>query len=136
MIRELFLGFIRVHILFHAAEAPVFGVALMTELGRHGYQIGPGTLYPILHGLARDGYLHQEGEVVNGKVRKYYRITPAGRRILARAQTQLHELVDEVLPGGGSKKPMKRLGTRSKTRKDRAGQEQGSPPPRTSRQGA
>ncbi|MFI5340603.1 MAG: PadR family transcriptional regulator [Candidatus Methylomirabilales bacterium] len=100
MLRELFLGFIRIHILFHAAEAPVFGVALMAELGRHGYQIGPGTLYPILHGLARDGYLHQEGEVVNGKVRKYYRITPAGRRILARAQAQLRELVAEALPGG------------------------------------
>ena len=123
MIRELFLGFIRVHVLFHAAEAPVFGVALMAELGRHGYQIGPGTLYPILHGLARDGYLRQESEVVNGKVRKYYRITPAGRRILARAQTQLHELVEEVLPVDRSKEPIKRLGTRSKTRKDRTRQE-------------
>lgn len=57
MLRGLFLGFIRIHILFHAAEAPVFGVALMAELGRHGYQIGPGTLYPILHKLARDGQL-------------------------------------------------------------------------------
>ena len=121
MIRELFLGFIRVHILFHAAEAPVFGVALMAELGRHGYHIGPGTIYPILHGLAHDGYLRQEGEVVSGKVRKYYRITPAGRRILARTQTQLRELVVEVLPVDGSKEPTKRLGTRSKTRKERAG---------------
>jgi PadR family transcriptional regulator, regulatory protein PadR len=116
MIRELFLGFIRVHILFHAADAPVFGVALMAELGRHGYQVGPGTLYPILHALARAGYLHQEGAVVNGKVRKYYRITPAGRRILARAQTQLHELVAEVLPVDRSQQPRKRLGTRRKTR--------------------
>jgi DNA-binding PadR family transcriptional regulator len=98
MLRELFLGFIRVHILFHAAEEPVFGLALMAELARHGYEVGPGTLYPILHGLEQQGYLRGEGQVVNGKLRKYYRITPAGRRILARAQVQLHVLVEEALP--------------------------------------
>jgi DNA-binding PadR family transcriptional regulator len=98
MLRELFLGFVRIHILFHAAEAPVYGVALMAELGRHGYRIGPGTLYPILHSLETQGFLRRENQVVDGKVRKYYRITPAGRRTLARAQAQLGELVDEVLP--------------------------------------
>ena len=98
MLRGLFLGFIRVHILFHATEEPVFGVALMAELERHGYRVGPGTLYPILHSLEQQGYLRRDGQVVNGKVRKYYRITPAGRRILARARAQLHEVVAEVLP--------------------------------------
>jgi PadR family transcriptional regulator, regulatory protein PadR len=98
MLRELFLGFIRIHILHHAAEESVFGLALMAELARHDYHVGPGTLYPILHSMEQQGYLRAAGQVVNGKVRKYYRITPAGRRILARAQAQLHELVDEVLP--------------------------------------
>ena len=98
MLRELFLGFIRVHILFHAGEAPVWGAALMEELARHGYRVGPGTLYPILHALERQGYLRHEPRAVEGRIRKYYRITPAGRRILARAQTQLRELVREALP--------------------------------------
>ncbi len=101
MLRELFQGFIRVHILFHAAEAPVYGLALMTELARHGYRAGPGTLYPTLHRLEQQGFLRRGDQVVNGKVRKYYRITPGGRRILARAQAQLRELVEEVLPDGG-----------------------------------
>jgi DNA-binding PadR family transcriptional regulator len=100
MIRELFLGFIRVHILFHAAESPVYGTALMAELARHGYQVGPGTVYPILHALERAGYLRRERRVVNGRIRKYYRATPAGRRILNRAQVQLVELAHEVLPEG------------------------------------
>jgi DNA-binding PadR family transcriptional regulator len=99
MIRTLFLGFIRVHILFHAAEGPVYGTALMAELARHGYQVGPGTLYPILHALERAGCLRREKQVVGGRVRKYYRATPAGRRTLSRAQAQLAELVGEVLPG-------------------------------------
>lgn len=98
MLRELFLGFIRIHILFHAAEGPVYGAALMKELARHGYQVGPGTLYPILHALQGQGYLRRREEVVDGRIRKYYRITPAGRRTLARAQAQLRELVEEVLP--------------------------------------
>lgn len=100
MIRELFLGFIRVHILFHAAEGPVYGTALIAELARHGYRIGPGTLYPILHALEDAGYLRRATQVVNGRVRKYYRATPAGRRILTRAQAQLVQLVEEVLPVG------------------------------------
>jgi len=98
MIRTLFLGFIRIHILFHAAEGPVYGTALMAELARHGYKVGPGTLYPILHALERAGYLRRERQLVDGRVRQYYRIAPSGRRTLARAQAQLAELVGEVLP--------------------------------------
>ncbi|MBI3024479.1 MAG: helix-turn-helix transcriptional regulator [Candidatus Tectomicrobia bacterium] len=98
MLRELFLGFIRVHILFHADEAPVWGASLMEELARHGYRVGPGTLYPILHALERQGHLRHEPRAAGGRIRKYYRITPAGRRILARAQGQLRELVREALP--------------------------------------
>ncbi len=98
MLRDLFLGFIRVHVLFHAAEGPVYGAALMAELGRHGYRVGPGTLYPILHSLEQQGLLRPERQVVNGKVRKYYSATPAGRRLLGRAQAQLRELAGEVLP--------------------------------------
>ena len=102
MLRELFLGFIRIHVLFHAAEEPVFGLALMTELARHGYQVGPGTLYPILHAMKASGYLRETRQVVSGRVRKYYRATPAGRRLLARAQAKLVELAHEALPADRS----------------------------------
>jgi PadR family transcriptional regulator PadR len=115
MIRELFLGFIRVHILFHATEGPVYGTELMVELGRHGYRIGPGTLYPILHALEAAGYLRRAAQVVNGRVRKYYRATPAGRRLLGRAQAQLVELAHEVLPadhGVGARRSTARRRTR------------------------
>lgn len=97
MLRELFLGFIRVHILYHAGGGRVYGAALMGELARHGYSLSPGTLYPILHRLEGDGYLRRQEAVVNGRVRKYYALTPAGRRTLARAKTQLRELVAEVV---------------------------------------
>ncbi|MEX2598747.1 MAG: PadR family transcriptional regulator [Dehalococcoidia bacterium] len=97
MIRDFFLGFIRIHILHHAAEEHVYGKALMEELARHGYELSPGTLYPLLHGLEKAGYLTRADEVVNGKVRKYYSITASGTQVLTEAKVKIRELVGEVL---------------------------------------
>ncbi len=97
MMRNIFLGFIRIHILHHANEGEIFGVAIMDELRRHGYSISAGTLYPILHFLEAEGYLTRRNEVVNGKVRKYYRITEKGVNALEEAKPKIKELVAEVL---------------------------------------
>jgi DNA-binding PadR family transcriptional regulator len=101
MLRDFFLGFIRIHILHHAALEEVYGVALIAELRRHGYELSPGTLYPVLHGLAAAGYLTATPRVVGGKVRKYYAITAQGREALAAARPKIAELVAEVLAGEG-----------------------------------
>ena len=101
MIRDFFLGFIKVHVLHHAAQEPIYGLAMMEELRRHGYELGPGTLYPVLHSLQEAGYLTREDRVVNGKVRKYYAITDEGRRALEEARPKIAELVGEVLEGEG-----------------------------------
>lgn len=95
--RDLSLAFVRVHILHHAAEGEIFGLEMIEELRRHGYAIGPGTLYPILHGLEQSGSLRARQQVVNGKRRKYYVATPKGRRVLADVRRKIRELVDEVL---------------------------------------
>jgi DNA-binding PadR family transcriptional regulator len=97
--RNFFLGFIRLHILFHASQEPVFGLDLIRELARHGYSLSPGTLYPMLHGLEGDGFLQLRKQVVNGKVRKYYRATKAGKQALADAHVKVGELVNEVYKG-------------------------------------
>jgi PadR family transcriptional regulator PadR len=97
MMRNIFLGFIRIHILHHANEGEIFGVAIMDELRRHGYSISAGTLYPILHSLEAEGYLTRRNNVVNGKVRKYYRITDKGVNALEEAKPKIKELVDEVI---------------------------------------
>ncbi len=94
--RNFLVGFIRLHILYHATHEQVFGLDLIRELARHGYNLSPGTLYPMLHGLEKDGFLQSNKEVVNGKVRKYYRATKAGKRALAGAHAKVRELVDEV----------------------------------------
>jgi DNA-binding PadR family transcriptional regulator len=86
-----YLGIIRLHILHHAAEEPIFGGAIAAELARHGYRIGAGTLYPILHGLEEKGYLRGEA---SGR-RRFYVATTRGRRALERARGKVKELFDE-----------------------------------------
>ncbi len=99
MLKEFFLGFVKLHIVYHASREPVFGLELIRELGRHGYNLSPGTLYPTLSKLERDGYLRCERQKVNGKIRKYYTATPLGRKALRDARRKINELVSEVLEG-------------------------------------
>ncbi len=97
MLRDFFLGFIKIHVLHHATQEPVYGVAMIAELARHGYELSPGTLYPLLHSLEEQGYLVHENRVVEGRVRKYYMITEEGRAALLKAKPKIAELVHEVL---------------------------------------
>ena len=94
--RNLFLGFVRLHILYHASKEPVFGLSLMEELARHGYRMSPGTLYPILHQMESNGFLFSEKNVVNGKMRKYYRITDGGKTALSLSYEKIKELSSEL----------------------------------------
>jgi DNA-binding PadR family transcriptional regulator len=97
--RDLYSGLIRLHVLHHAVRDPIFGLGMVEELARHGYRISPGTLYPLLHGLEKRGYL-RSSEVANGKSRrKVYRATAAGRRALLAAKTKVRDLLREMIEG-------------------------------------
>jgi len=98
--KRLFLGFVRVHLLHHAGEGEIYGTEMLEELGRHGYAMSAGTLYPILHELEKAGCLKGRKAVVKGKARRYYAITPLGRRVLGNSKRKIKELAGEVLPGG------------------------------------
>ncbi|HMF16317.1 MAG TPA: PadR family transcriptional regulator [Gemmataceae bacterium] len=95
--RHFFHGFIRLHILYHAAKEATYGAEIAEELVRHGYRLSQGTLYPTLHLLEELGYLVPRTKVVGGKQRKYYRATAAGKRVLKEAREKLQELVAEVI---------------------------------------
>ncbi|MFY9940395.1 MAG: PadR family transcriptional regulator [Silvibacterium sp.] len=94
--RELFFGLIRIHVLLHASHEPIFGLAMMGELEHHGYRIGPGTLYPLLHGLERTGLLKSTLKNVGGRSRRVYKITWAGKKALATAKAKVDELHEEL----------------------------------------
>jgi PadR family transcriptional regulator, regulatory protein PadR len=96
LLHGLFLGFVKLHILHHAGEEPVYGLWLIEELERHGYRLSPGTLYPILHSLDEEKLLKVESRVVDGKVRKYYLLTAKGKTALAEGKAKAQELIAEI----------------------------------------
>lgn len=96
VLRKVFLGFIHVHILHHAKKEPIYGSWMIHELEEHGYKISPGTLYPLLAGMEVDGLLDKYEKNVGGKVRKYYRITEKGERVLFEAIDRARELLKEI----------------------------------------
>ena len=98
--RDLYSGLIRLHVLHHAVEEPIFGLGMLEELARHGYRISPGTLYPILHGLERKGYLRSSEQRSGKSRRKVYRATPAGKKALAAAKSKVRELFQELIMEG------------------------------------
>jgi DNA-binding PadR family transcriptional regulator len=93
---DLYGGLIRLHILYHASQEPVFGLGIIEELGRHGYKLSAGTLYPMLHSMEEAGYLRSKPRIVVGKTRRNYVITAKGRVALAAAKDRVQELFGEL----------------------------------------
>jgi len=102
---DLYSGLVRLHVLYHASVGAVFGLGMIEELRRHGYRVGPGTLYPLLHGLERRGYLRSKKRLVEGKIRRVYAITKKGRTELVQAGQRVRELYEELVEGGGEPSP-------------------------------
>lgn len=101
--QELLVGLIRLHILHHAVEHEIYGQWMLDELAEHGYRLSAGTLYPMLHGLERRGYLVSREERDGSKRRKFYRATKKGIEGLAVAKIQLRELAGEAIEQSTSK---------------------------------
>jgi PadR family transcriptional regulator PadR len=95
--KDLYSGLIRLHVLHHACQEPIFGVGIIEELARHGYRLSPGTLYSLLRGLEEKGYLRSSEERGRKQPRRVYRATPKGRKALATAKVNVRELFSELL---------------------------------------
>jgi DNA-binding PadR family transcriptional regulator len=96
ILRKFFLGFMQIHILHHAKKDSFYGSWMIEELSEHGYNMSPGTLYPILHNMESSGLLEKEEKIVEGKIRKYYKITELGNEVLKEARKKAYELFKEI----------------------------------------
>jgi DNA-binding PadR family transcriptional regulator len=94
--QDLYIGLVRLHVLHHAAEGPIFGLGIIEELGCHGYRLGPGTIYPLLHGMVKRGWLRASAQIVAEKRRRTYAATGAGRRALKVAREKVRQLYEEM----------------------------------------
>ena len=89
-------GFVRAHILHHAAEESIFGQGIAQELRRHGYNLSAGTLYPLLHDLEQKGYLRSKQHREGRRVWRFYRATSKGKAELVIAKRRVRELFGEL----------------------------------------
>ena len=96
---EILSGFIRLHVLHHAAEGELYGKWMIEELAHHGYNVSPGTLYPMLHSLEKKGYLSSRKERDGRTFRRVYTATPLGRQALEVGREKLRERFREVAAG-------------------------------------
>ncbi len=104
--REILLGFWKVHILHHAARGPVVGQWMIRELRRHGYEVSPGTIYPLLARLEGRGWLECRKDPGRGpRARKEYSLTPGGRQALEFVKSRVEELYREVVLGEDEGRP-------------------------------
>ena len=99
--RYLYVGLIRLHILHHAAEDPIYGLGMIEELGRHGYKLSAGTLYPLLHGLEKRGYLVSSTIRKGSAERRMYRATRRGKAALSAVKVKVQELFGEIFEDVG-----------------------------------
>lgn len=95
--QHLLTGLIRIHLLYHACEGPIFGLGMIEELERHGYHLSAGTLYPMLHRLEQTGLLKSKEIQLDGRRRRVYRATPAGRKTMAWMRNRVKVLFQEIL---------------------------------------
>lgn len=96
-INEFFSSFIKIHILHHCLKEEIYGVWMIEELKEHGYKISPGSLYPLLRNLEEKRLIRSRTEQIGKVKRKFYRITPKGKKELTSAKIKLKELIGEIL---------------------------------------
>jgi DNA-binding PadR family transcriptional regulator len=106
--REIRLGIWKIHILHHAASREVWGLWLLDELAEHGHSLSPGTLYPALARMEQNGWLKRSGDAPHARARQTFRITPAGRRLLAALRRDVAELYEEVVEQSEHARPHRR----------------------------
>ena len=115
ILREILLAFWKVHILHHAEEHAIYGQWLLEELRRHGFQVSPGTLYPLLARMQRAGWLQvvkARNANPSPKARREYVLTAKGAQLLEQLRRQVeelhHEVIEEAKEAGRKRVPKKR----------------------------
>jgi DNA-binding PadR family transcriptional regulator len=94
--REFIRGFVKLYSLWRASKNEVCGAQIFDEMRALGFHLSAGTIYPTLHKLLRENDVTATSRIVNGRIRKFYRLTRKGRRELEEVQDRLKAVVRKV----------------------------------------
>ena len=97
--RDFIQGMLKIFVLHQASLGPIYGNKMSKALRALGYQIIPGSLYPLLHTLEKSCLLHSRIRVFKGRLRRYYVLTEQGHLCLSGLRQDLGELVKIVILG-------------------------------------
>ena len=95
--KSFWQGMVKLVILHQASSRPIYGGKLSKYLREQGYEVSPGSLYPMLHSLERGSYLRSHIRLYKGHARKYYEATPMGQSCLNELRQQFNGIVREVI---------------------------------------
>ena len=82
------------------AREPTYGNRLIDwikEITRGAISVNPNTMYPLLRDLEGRGLLDSSWEHPDRRTRRYYSITPAGRREYRRLRAEVEPFLDSVI---------------------------------------
>ena len=73
-------------------DAPQYGYSLVTTLKEKGLQVEPGTLYPLLRRLEKQGFLESKWDTNETRPRKYYLLSDTGKEALGLLLKELESI--------------------------------------------
>ena len=97
MQREFLVSLWKIEVLSLAANGPVVGLEMLRDLRDRGYDVSPGTIYPLLRRMAEYGWLAapREGRA-HVHARREHHITDAGREVLDELRAEIARLHDAL----------------------------------------
>jgi PadR family transcriptional regulator PadR len=87
-------------VLHLVAKEPTYGNHLIDgieEMTEGVISVNPNTMYPLLRQMERDGLVEGRWELPDRRTRRYYSITPAGRREYRRLLKEVEPFLDSVI---------------------------------------
>ena len=82
------------------AREPTYGnrlIEAIEEITQGTISVNPNTMYPLLRELESQGLVEGQWELPDRRTRRYYSITPAGRREYKRLRVEVEPFLDSVI---------------------------------------
>jgi DNA-binding PadR family transcriptional regulator len=73
-----------------------YGYSLLQNFTGRGMSIEPGTLYPLMRRLEKQGLLDSQWDTEGGRPRKYYTLSADGFRVLEKMKAEWKQLVQQM----------------------------------------
>lgn len=95
LMQELRRGTITIGVLSQLSESQ-YGYSLVTILNEKGIPVEPGTLYPLLRRLEKQGLLDSKWDTNESRPRKYYLLSKTGKEVFELLVVEWQKIVESL----------------------------------------